>query len=208
MMTDRMLVDLDNDFVRESLRSNLDLLLKNIETDDKDHRLYSAEDLLNLFCWQVNHNEKPDQKVLKFLAQAIGQILNENISPEVALGLSTKPGQPKLPPGRDFWFACFTQLERFGDLHESDVLSHQYLPVSKEHYDACRQKHPSTKQCSLETACEFVALLYNFTPDLVKKAYQKMKAADQCPCIATAKNAPDVRTLLEWGHLFCTHPLS
>lgn len=200
MKSKRMMIDLDNEAMRRVLFRNVDLLVKNIN-DDNEHRVYSAEDLLNAFCWQVEHGETPHPKILEFLRAAFKAMLEDGVDPEKALGLAKKPGQPKNPPGHDFWLAVCVQLERFGDLTEDDVLEHKYMPVTKEQYDECRREYPREERRSHEEACEVVAKLYGYSADTIKKTFQKMKDEKQCPSIAGTRNAAELRGLLNWGVL-------
>lgn len=192
----RWTMNLNDEAVRRRIINNLEKLFKNVR-EDNEFRLSTAEDLLNLFCWQVDHGETPSEELLKYFSTAFQRILKEEVSAEAALGLHRKPGPPKSPPEKDFLFAVYAQLERFGALSLEDLNRQGYMPITAEQFSNFRCKHPAGTK-SLEESFSAIGELYSYSADRIKLAYQKMKSDDLAADIAKTRSAAELRNLLAW----------
>lgn len=139
-----MVWDLDDWGIRSKIERSLPTLIKNAAARN-EYCHDSVEDMLRLFCWQVDHREKPSPELLRFLADGFEKALSTGITIDDALGLVKTQGAPKSDPARNFWIAMCVKKVVLQCLEDTELLSSPHFTIDQARIDDSR------KQCIQQT---------------------------------------------------------
>lgn len=191
-----MVWDLDDWAIRSKIKQSLPTMVKNA-TERNEYCYDSVEDMLRLFCWQVDHGEKLSPEILRYLADGFNKVLSTGTTIDDALGLVKAHGAPKSDPARNFWIAIWVKKVLLQCLEDAELLNSPHLTIDQARINDCKKQCiQKRKKPSLTYAYELIGCYCGLTPSAVRQIYEGVMADDVCKPLDRATTREELELLL------------